>query len=147
MSEGNALTYKQNLPIAARRHLRAAEELHGLTQSGSQPGCKAVAGYLFGLAGELAVKCMMLDSGMLPASKEQRSDDPFYKHFPVLKTLLRDQIRGRRAGELRAIAESDTLFQFWDTTMRYAATSEIPEARVAAWRRSANELILRMDSV
>jgi len=82
------MAYKQAFLNSAKRHLRAAHELRGLTSGGSQPGCKAVAGYLFGLSGELAVKAMMRDSGMTPLSPDRRRDDPFFAHFPELKSRL-----------------------------------------------------------
>lgn len=141
------MPYRKNLPVSARRHLRAADELHAAASAGSQPGCSAVAGYLFGLSGELAVKAIMRSSGMMPLSAQERRDDPFYAHFPELKTRLRDVAKGRRAGELRKIAETPALFQQWDTDMRYAPTEDIEKAWVEAWRSSAHELVNRMDSV
>lgn len=48
----------------------------------------AVAGYLFGLAGELAIKQIMIESGMRPKTPKGQRDDPIYAHFPTLRTLL-----------------------------------------------------------
>ena len=104
------MAYRTDLANSARRHLKAAEALNGLAAPGAQPGCQAVAGYLFGLSGELAVKAMMQDSGMSPLTPEQRRDDPFYAHFPDLKSRLLDHAKGRRSGELRAIAEKRIAF-------------------------------------
>lgn len=140
------MAYRQDLSNSAKRHLRAANELHGLTSAGAQPGCKAVAGYLFGLCGELAVKAIMRDSGMAPLPPDRRRDDPYYAHFPELKTRLRDFASGRRSGELRRIAETASLFQNWDTEMRYAPTADIEDAMVEAWRASAHDLVNRMDA-
>jgi hypothetical protein len=98
------------------------------------------------LAGELAVKAMMRDSGMPPLGSAERGDDPYFAHFPALKERLKDVAFGRRGGELRKIAESSALFQYWDTKMRYAPTEDIEEAWVAAWGASAKELIDRMDN-
>lgn len=124
------MAYRQELSNSARRHLRAADELYGLTAGGSQPGCGAVAGYLFGLSGELAIKAMMRDSGMQPLPADRRRDDPFYAHFPELRSRLLEQLAGRRSGELRRIAETAALFANWDTDMRYAPTTDIdPEDR------------------
>ncbi|MCC6586293.1 MAG: hypothetical protein IT168_06200 [Bryobacterales bacterium] len=50
------MAYTLNIEKAARRHLRAAQVLYAQSGAGDQPGCIAVAGYLFGIAGELAVK-------------------------------------------------------------------------------------------
>lgn len=140
------MAYRQDLLNSAKRHLRAAQELHGVTSGGSQPGCRAVAGYLFGLAGELALKAMMRDSGMMPSAAEHRRDDAFYAHFPALKSLLLNSLHGRRSGELRKIAESASLFQYWDTDMRYAPTADIQDAWVDSWNVSACDLVSRMDA-
>jgi hypothetical protein len=141
------MAYRQDLSNSARRHLRAANELYSSTSAGSQPGCKAVAGYLYGLSGELAIKAIMGKSGMAPLAKEQRREDPFYAHFPELKTRLLDAVQGRRSGELRTIAESPTLFQNWDTEMRYAPTDDISNSWIDAWKASAHDLVNRMDSL
>lgn len=140
------MAYRKDLANSARRHFKAAENLNGSALPGAQPGCQAVAGYLFGLSGELAVKAMMQDSGMSPLSPEQRRDDPFYSHFPDLKSRLLDHAKGRRSGELRAIAEDASLFQNWDTDMRYAPTGDILGRWVAQWRSAAHDLVSRMDA-
>ena len=140
------MAYGQDFCRSARRHFRAAQELYAIASSGAQPGCKAVAGYLFGLAGELAVKEMMRESGMSPLPPEQRRDDPYFAHFPYLKDRLKDHVAGRRSGELRRIAESASLFQHWNTDMRYAPTSDILDAWIDAWSASAKSLLEQMDT-
>ena len=139
------MAYSTDFATSARRHLRAANELNVVASPGAQQGCRAVAGYLFGLSGELAVKEMMRDSGMAPKAHDQRRDDPFYAHFEHLKSCLLDTIKGRRAGELRVIAEDASLFQFWSTDMRYAPTTDISNNWVQAWRESALRLVNKMD--
>src|SRR5215471_1273537 len=104
------MAYSQDMRKSARRHLKAAQILHVQNGAGDQPGCKAVAGYLFGLAGELALKELMRDSGMTPLTPAERRDDPFFAHFPELKTLL-STAKGRRSGELRRFSEDSSLFQ------------------------------------
>lgn len=141
------MAYKTDFATSARRHLRAACELNGVTSAGAEPGCRAVAGYLFGLSGELAVKQMMRNSGMRPKAPEQRRDDPFYAHFEHLKSCLIDTIEGRLAGELRSIAEDASLFQFWSTDMRYAPTTDILDKWVEAWQKSARSLVDKMGSL
>src|ERR1017187_10385274 len=116
------MAYSQDFRKSALRHLKAAQVLHGRVGSGDQPGCQAVAGYLFGLAGELAVKEIMRNSGIKPAAN--RRDDPFFAHFPALKTML-STAEGLRSGELRKVSEDTSLFQHWDTDMRYAPTKDI----------------------
>lgn len=89
----------------------------------------------------------MRDSGMVPLPNEKRRDDPYYAHFPELKERLKDMAAGRRAGELRQIAESPALFQNWDTQMRYSPTADIQAAWILAWKTSATTLILQMDTI
>ena len=102
------MAYRIDLLGAARRHFRSGSELYGLASAGAQPGCKAVAGYLFGLSGELAVKAMMRDSGMTPLSGQAWRDDPYYAHFPRLKELLKDMASGRRQGQFDLVPEKRT---------------------------------------
>lgn len=128
---------------SARRHLRSASNLFDSTAAGDQPGCRAVAGYLFGLSGELAVKELMRLSGMKPL--ENRRDDPYYAHFPHLKTLLREAASGRRAGELLKVALDPRLFSNWDTDMRYAPTADIQAQWIAAWKDQAESLVSQME--
>lgn len=135
------MAYSQDLKNSARRHLNAAQTLHAQTAAGLQPGAAAVAGYLYGLAGELAVKEMMRRSGMIGDSHEDAS----FAHFPRLKTLLRTAT-GRRSGELCKIANNERLFQYWDISMRYAHTAEIKPEWVDSWGYDANGLVDRMNA-
>jgi hypothetical protein len=138
------MAYGQDLQGSARRYLRAATELHQVASAGAQPGCRAVAGYLYGLAGELAVKTLMRNSGMAPLSPQERRDDPYYAHFPELKTQLRNTAQGRRSGELLAIANSNH-FQNWSTDMRYAPTAHVQPGWIEAWEASARKLVETME--
>lgn len=139
------MAYSHDYQISARRHFKAAETLYALNTGGSQPGAKAVAGYLYGLAGELAVKKMMTQSGMHPLADAQRRDDPFYKHFPELKTFLQTAATGRRSGELLNLARTAQIFQEWSTDMRYAPTHEVTARRVDGWQENAKKLIGQME--
>jgi hypothetical protein len=85
----------------------------------------------------------MRRSGIPPLPETQRRDDPFYAHFPTLKTLLA-LVPGRRAGELQRFSNDSKLFQNWDTKMRYAPTTDICENWVDSWKASAEELVTRM---
>jgi len=140
-----AMAYSHDYQISARRHMKAADHLYVLNTGGAQPGAKAVAGYLYGLAGELAVKQMMIQSGMRPLVADNRRDDPFYKHFPELKTFLQTTATGRRAGELLKMARTTQTFQEWSTDMRYAPTQEVPAARVDGWQEDAKKLMGQME--
>jgi hypothetical protein len=135
------MAYSQDLVKAARRHFDAAEQLNEERQ---RPRRQDVAGYLYGIAGECALKEIMRDSGMRPSGTH--GDDPFYAHFPVLKTLLRDTLRGRRAGELRAFAEDDGLMNGWDVAMRYAPPQDIAPRLVDLWREQAQRLVHAMET-
>jgi hypothetical protein len=135
-----------SIRASARRHLNAAQALYDHRGAGDQPGCKAVAGYLFGIAGELAVKELMRTSGIMPLPENKRRDDPFFAHFPDLKRMLATA-QGRRSGELRRISDDSRLFQNWDTSMRYAPTEDIRPDWVDQWKLSAKELIERMETV
>lgn len=141
------MPYSHDYQNSARRHLRAAETLYALETAGAQPGAKAVAGYLYGLAGELAVKHMMTQSGMRPLADAERRNDPFYKHFPELKTFLLTTVTGRRSGELLRMARTAQIFQEWSTDMRYAHTQEIPAHRVGRWQEDAKKLIGQMEEL
>ena len=137
------MAFTQNFSKAAWRHFRAAQILYEQAGTSDRPGCVAVAGYLFGIAGELAVKELMRSSGITPLPVAHRRDDPFFAHFPVLKTMLATAA-GRRARELRQLSEDPRLFQNWDVTMRYAPTTEVNRTWVDAWKGSAEKLIHRM---
>lgn len=141
------MAYSHDYQISARRHLKAADVLFALDTGGAQPGAKAVAGYLYGLAGELAVKQMMTQSGMRPLADDQRRNDPFYKHFPELKSFLLTSAAGRRSGELLSVARTAQVFQEWSTDMRYAPTHEVSTRRVDAWQNDAKTLIGRMEEL
>ena len=138
------MAYRQDLQGSARRHLRAATELDQVASAGAQPGCKAVAGYLYGLAGELALKALLRDSGMTPLPPQERRGGPHYAHFPGTKTQLRDTAQGRRSGELLAIANSND-FQNWNTDMRYAPTVDVQPGWIDAWKVSAQNLVETME--
>ena len=129
--------YSIDLAKSARRHLATATHLDDV---GSKHG--AIAGYLFGIAAECAMKEIMRDSGMRRLPPEKRRDDPFYAHFPQLKTMLRNAAHGRRAGELRKWSEDDNFMREWDTDMRYAPGKDVEPADVVRWRGNA-ELVLQ----
>jgi hypothetical protein len=139
------MAYGRDLVGSARRHLAAAVLLHVQDRPSHSSGDKAVAGYLFGLAGELALKEMMRDSGMRELAVSQRREDPFYAHFPDIKALLRDHAAGRRHGELLKYANNTSLFQHWDTDMRYAPTRDVSDAWTQRWKSQAENLVSNMD--
>lgn len=139
------MAYKRDLKSAARRYLRAAQILHTNAEAGAQPGCAAVAGYSYGLAGELAVKELMRQAGIRELPEKDRKDDPFYAHFPTLKTLLLQQIKGRRSGKLSEICNNNKHFHNWHIAMRYAPTKDIKGKWITNWKTSAETLVGSME--
>lgn len=91
------------------------------------------------------MKQMMTQSGMRPLAADKRRDDPFYKHFPELRTFLLTTATGRRSGQLVTMARTAQVFQEWSTDMRYAPTQEIPVSRVDGWQKDAKKLIDQME--
>lgn len=83
---------------------------------------------------------------MPPLEPDRRREDPYYKHFPELKTFLLNTAKGRRSGELLTIANTSALFRYWDTDMRYAKTLDIRDEWIESWKTSATDLVNRMDS-
>jgi hypothetical protein len=140
------MAYGTDLQNAARRHLLGAHILHDQSTPGAQPGCKALAGYVYGLAAELAIKEIMRQSGIPRLAPDKRKSDPYWKHFPDLKDLLALQLRGRREGELRKYVEDKNLFANWSIGMRYARTDDVNPAWIAKWKKSAEDLIVRMNA-
>ena len=135
------MPYSLDLAASARRHFGAAEHLN---DAEARPLRRDVAGYLYGIAGECALKQIMRESGIRPIA--DRRSDPFYAHFPELKTLLRDCIQGRHAGVLRQFAEDDGLMNEWDTDMRYAPGKQIQTRFVVRWREHAHKLVHAMET-
>jgi hypothetical protein len=129
------MAYKPNLPASARRHLESADALY------EQERHRSVAGYLYGIAAECALKAMMQEAGLRPLGNDKRKDDPFYAHFPELKTRLRDSQLGRGAAPLRRFIEDSRFMSQWDTDMRYCKGDEIKHEWVEYWRDQARDSV------
>ncbi len=121
-----------NMPVAARRNLTAAD---ALPETGYH-----VAGYLYGLAAECAVKAMMEELGIRPAAADRRSD-PYYLHFPVLLSASRDAAAGRRSGTLSRLLDQSGFMGGWSTDIRYAATGAVTPTEVERWRGQAKQAV------
>lgn len=124
------MTFTHNMTSAARRHLHAAEAL----RTGAHRG---VAGYLYGIAAECAIKAMMEVSG-------PRLDDAFYKHFPELRTILRTALHGRRGQTLARFVADDSFMNNWDIRMRYADARQIREEWIDKWAEQARRVVSAM---
>ncbi|OBP70769.1 hypothetical protein CK231_26505 [Mesorhizobium loti] len=122
------------MKAAAHRHLAAAKLLENTHR-------RDVAGYLFGIAAECALKTLMLSLGMRPLARDQRWNDPFYAHFKELKTLIRDQCDGRRHQDLLRYATDGRFMEHWDVTMRYSDGKLIADAWVTRWAEQATDVI------
>src|SRR5690349_8669071 len=110
--EGDLMGYAVDMPTSARRHFEAAQKLSGVRVD--------VAGYLYGIAVECAIKAMMLDAGLRPLPPAQRRDDPFFAHFPQLPTMLRDRLAGRVSAPLKHFLDDRRFMANWSTDMRYS---------------------------
>jgi hypothetical protein len=130
------MAYGIDLVSAAGRYFHSAEELYLAQSAGCRRRCKAVAGYLYGIAGELAVKELLRKTVQTKSTKFGQAPNPNYMHFPELKSAMKEQ-PGRLSERLRKLGENDSWFQNWDIAMRYAATDEIDEKSVERWREHA----------
>jgi hypothetical protein len=92
-----AVAFTHNLPEAAYRNLQAADTL----DSGHR---RDVAGYLYGIAAECAVK-QMIKAVSLPPENDRNAI--FYAHFPELRTLIRDALKGRGSKPLSVFIFND----------------------------------------
>jgi HEPN domain-containing protein len=122
------MAYSVNLLAAARRHLDAAEKLLANKR-------EDVAGYLFGIAAECAVKSMASE---LAAG---RSSQIFYAHFPELRTLLLDALQGRTAQPLRRLIEPGGFMNQWDIKMRYAPADDVRPMPIGQWAEQARRAV------
>jgi hypothetical protein len=137
------MAYSRDLSDAARRHKQAADCLHDC-----EPSCRRrdVAGYLYGLAAECALKEIMRKSHNWSIDRDPDDDSPFWAHFPHIKTMLRDTASGRHVATLRRFAEDTGLMNEWDIAMRYGPRSAVPDKLVQKWREDARRVIEAMES-
>ena len=126
------MTFPPNMAASARRHLNAAEAL----DTGHR---RDVAGYLYGIAAEYAIKAMMYKAGLRPT--DDRRNDPFYLHFPQLRTALLDNMAGRRAAPLTNFIASSSFLSQWATDMRYCKGDEILGKWVDLWSDQARQAV------
>ena len=125
------MAFTLSLPKAARRHLNAAQTL-------AEGHHRPVAGYLYGIAAECAIKSMMVASA--------RSNEAFYAHFPELRTYLRDFLSGRNARPLSAFINDDSFMRNWNIRMRYADGKEVRHEWVDEWANQAGRAVSAMEA-
>jgi hypothetical protein len=128
------MTYCIDMVSAARRHLEAADEL-------AQGKRQDVAGYLYGIAAECALKAMMCNAGFRPVTNEKQKKDPFFAHFPELRTILRDRIHGRGATPLVRLVQNDGFMNNWSTQMRYSHGKDIQKKWIENWAKDARQAV------
>jgi hypothetical protein len=117
------MAFAPDVKAAARRTLVAAEALN-------QQSTRGVAGYLYGIAAECAIKALMASGG-------PRIDEAFYQHFPDLRQTLRDTSAGRLSQTLTRFIQDDAFMNNWHVSMRYAGAGEIAERWIDTWARQA----------
>jgi hypothetical protein len=130
------MAFTHSLPDAARRHLQAADEL----ERGHR---RDVAGYLYGIAAECAVKRMVIS---LRIPDEHSKNAIHYAHFPDLRTMLRDTFQGRSARGVWAFVTHDAFMNNWSIAMRYADAKQIRGEWVDAWRDQARRVVGAMET-
>ncbi len=132
------MPYSTDYQGSARRKLAAAKSLFEEARPGKQPGHRATAAYLYGLAAEMALKAMLV--------KVNPTSSCLVEHFPHLRNQLRDAIEGRGSTPLLAYADSDSLFNHWSIDIRYAPTTDIDSRYIDQWRKQAQKLVEDMES-
>ena len=126
------MAFSPNMKAAAQRHFNAAEELN----AGHR---RDVAGYLYGISAECAIKAMMLEAGLRPSTN--RGEDPFFLHFPQLRTVLLNNMSGRLASPLARFITSNSFFSNWAIDMRYCKGDEILPSCVNSWSAQARDAV------
>lgn len=126
------MAFTIDMPAAARRHLLAANSL----ATGPR---RDVAGYLYGLAAECAIKAMMLDARLPPDNYNSRG--PLFQHFPELRTSLRDILQGRMGTPLVNFIFNDKFMNNWSTKMRYSDGKQILNGWIEDWADHARQAV------
>lgn len=126
------LAFTIDMAIAARRNLDAAIRLEADQKA-------MVAGYLFGIAAECALKAMMTNLH-LPVPKA-REDDPRYAHFPELLVLLRDQMSGRQSGALNRYIQDQRFLQGWSIKICYSDSKNLSTSQLRSWSQQARDVV------
>ena len=84
----------------------------------------------------------MIEANLWPLpDPANRVGNPYYAHFPELRTMLRDGLQGRRGTPLIRFVSSDGFMSNWSTNMRYAKGSSINAAWVESWSKQAQDAV------
>ncbi len=134
------MSFHPELREAARRHVHAADLLC------IDPGHrKDVAGYLYGIAAECAIKQMLVP---LRIEEKYDKDAMNYAHFPDLRSLLRDALKGRHqtSTPLFRFIFNDSFMNNWHISMRYADAGQIRSEWITAWQKQARDAVGAMET-
>ena len=133
------MAFTHDLPGAARRNLEAADKLY---KPDKGPHRKDVAGYLYGIAAECAIKQMLIPIRMPP---EHDKYAILFAHFPELRKLLRECLQGRNATTLMRFIDNDAFMNNWHISIRYADAREIRKEWVETWQKQARDVVNAME--
>jgi hypothetical protein len=125
------MTYTIDLTASAKRHWQDGTTLLNARRW-------QAAGYHFGFAAECALKLVLFKHG-IPRPTNRRGD-PYWAHFPELRTLLIRDGKGRLSQKLYDQIAHSSFMQDWHTDMRYASDGAVIEARATMWRDQADAL-------
>lgn len=136
------MKFTDDYSAAARRLLKAAQALYVPPEppESSRGTGKDVAGYLYGIAAECAVKHLV--SGI----EFPKKDEILGKHFPLLRTRLRDAMQGRVASPVLHIVNDESFLSEWNINVRYAKAEEIQTEWVNSWATQAREVVKRLEA-
>lgn len=128
--------FTHKFPEAARRHLQAADTLF------ADPGHRRdVAGYLYGIAAECAIKQMVI---ALPLPPQYDKNSILYLHFPELRNILGEALARRRGESLLAFVHNNAFMNNWHVSMRYADARQILPHWITAWQQDARRAVNAM---
>ena len=125
------MVYEIDLAASARRHWDDGRTL--LAERRAQG-----AGYHFGFAAECAVKSVLYRHGI--PRRDDRRGDPYWAHFPELRTLLIRDGKGRLPQKLYDLIAEGSFMQYWDTDIRYSKNQSVDEDRATAWKDQADRI-------
>jgi hypothetical protein len=125
------MAYRIDFSASAKRHWLDAEML--LKSKRAQ-----CAGYHYGYAAECVLKSVLYIHHL--PRREDRRNDPYWAHFPELRTLLIRDGRGRLPQKLYQLIAQASFTQYWDTDIRYATDHAVDEDRANLWRKQAETI-------
>jgi hypothetical protein len=126
------MAYRLNFGVSAHRHWHDGQQLFTARRA-------QAAGYHNGFAAECAVKSIFYKHN-IPRDEDRRKD-PYWAHFPELRTMLIRDGKGRLSQKLYDTIAHGSFMQEWHTDIRYAENGSVSEDRASRWREQADEVI------